>query len=67
MINHYRISLLASGLVQEAARASAYEQSNNDLMANISSESALEDFKKIAHEFGYSIEKIAAPKLRAAA
>lgn len=67
MINHYRISLLAAALTQEAAMAHAYEHSGNAIMAQVSGENAMEELRKIALELGCSVEKIAEPALRAVA
>ncbi|KAB0538074.1 hypothetical protein [Pseudochrobactrum saccharolyticum] len=66
MINHYRISLLAAALTQEAAMAHAYEHSGNATMAQVSGENAMEELRKIALELGYSLEKLPVPTLRAA-
>lgn len=67
MVNYYRISLLAAALTQEAAMAHAYEHSGNAIMVKVSGDNAMEELRKIAHELGCRVEKIAEPTLRAAA
>ncbi|WP_376711087.1 hypothetical protein [Pseudochrobactrum lubricantis] len=67
MVNHYRISLLAAALTQEAAMAHAYEHSGNAIMAKVSGDNAMEELRKIAHELGCRVEKNAEPTLRVAA
>lgn len=67
MVKHYRTSLLAASLAQASALAHAYEHSSNDPMAKVYSDNAIEDFKKIAFELGFSVEELSPTTLRAAA